>query len=323
MKISVAMTSYNGEKYIRAQLDSILQQTYPPNEIVICDDCSSDATREILEKIREQSKIPILLQFNSVNLGYSQNFAKAISLCTGDLVFLADQDDFWHPEKIAVYRDYFQKNPNLFALFSNSRLIDEDGKFLGQTLFEVNLFQENEKQKMHQGEAWRVLLKRKIVAGHTLAIRNDNNGWLFPVPDGVVHDIWIATLLAFTGKVDFLDECYVDYRQHPQQKIGLFAGNRWQRIRQRMRRAAGQSASANLDEITYLQHLLSRLKKHDALAVEKNHKIVKKIKWLETRSRLSRFLLIRAVQICPHMWSYFEFENGWASLVKDLLFRSL
>ena len=92
--ISIAMTSYNGEKYIREQLDSILTQTYGNFELIICDDRSKDSTVEIIKDycIKDSR---IKLYVNEKNLGFKKNFEKAISLCKGEYIALSDQDDIY------------------------------------------------------------------------------------------------------------------------------------------------------------------------------------------------------------------------------------
>ena len=102
MKISVVMATYQGEKYLREQLDTIRLQTRRADEVILCDDCSGDATVEIAEQyIREyglEAEWRILV--NEKNLGYANNFHRAASLATGEYLFFADQDDLWKPEKI-------------------------------------------------------------------------------------------------------------------------------------------------------------------------------------------------------------------------------
>ena len=97
--ISVAMTTYNGEQYIKEQLTSIIHQSRQVNEIIICDDCSKDHTPEIIQSFQNQYKdINIKLYINEKNVGYRDNFKKAISLCSGDYIFISDQDDIWKKE---------------------------------------------------------------------------------------------------------------------------------------------------------------------------------------------------------------------------------
>ena len=99
--ISIAMTTYNGAQFVQAQLRSILEQTRQPDEIIICDDGSRDDTVNIIRHVMETSGTDrIRLVENEENLGYIRNFYKAISLTKGDYIFLADQDDIWHREKL-------------------------------------------------------------------------------------------------------------------------------------------------------------------------------------------------------------------------------
>lgn len=99
MKTSVALCTYNGEKYIKEQLDSILNQTKKVDEIIVCDDCSSDKTVEILNHYSSTNPGLFKIYINEQNLRSVKNFEKAITLCTGDIIFLSDQDDFWVNEK--------------------------------------------------------------------------------------------------------------------------------------------------------------------------------------------------------------------------------
>jgi glycosyltransferase involved in cell wall biosynthesis len=103
VNISVAICTYNGEKFLKQQLDSILLQTVCVNEIIICDDISTDSTIEILEAY--QNKYPSLIKIfrNEKTLMTVKNFEKAITLTTGDIIFLADQDDIWCLNKVVFF----------------------------------------------------------------------------------------------------------------------------------------------------------------------------------------------------------------------------
>ena len=100
--ISVAMTTYNGEKYVKEQLESILEQTKPVDEIVIMDDKSTDETVEIIKKIQEKSEVNIILEVNKENVGYIENFRRAIKKTKCYIIFLCDQDDVWYKGKVEV-----------------------------------------------------------------------------------------------------------------------------------------------------------------------------------------------------------------------------
>src|SRR5438128_2977881 len=99
-KISIAMCTYNGEQFLRDQLASIAVQTRPPDELVVCDDHSADATCEIVARFAASSPFPVRLHVNEQNLGSTKNFEHAIRLCEGDIIALSAQYDDWLPEKL-------------------------------------------------------------------------------------------------------------------------------------------------------------------------------------------------------------------------------
>ena len=129
MKISVCMGLYNGEKYIEEQLDSILHQTRRPDEVILCDDGSTDDTvqivREFLEKKELQGSWKLLR--NQVNKGYPENFYYAMGLCTSDVVFLADQDDIWSPDKLEKMAGILEAHPEISCLCCKFGLVDQNG----------------------------------------------------------------------------------------------------------------------------------------------------------------------------------------------------
>ena len=125
--VSVVMATYNGEKYIEQQLESIRCQTQIPDEVIMCDDGSTDKTVEYIEKYIEKHK---LLNWkiikNEKNLGHFDNFFKAILLAQGDTIYLSDQDDIWDLNKIKVIEKYYMQNPSAMMIQSNMRFIDEN-----------------------------------------------------------------------------------------------------------------------------------------------------------------------------------------------------
>ncbi len=125
--ISVAMCTYNGETYIENQLDSICRQTRKVDEIVICDDQSTDQTVSIVESYAKTSTVPIRLYINEENLGYKLNFHKAMSKCLGDFIFLSDQDDEWLNNKVEVMMELFEANEDMRVLASGCNFIDGEG----------------------------------------------------------------------------------------------------------------------------------------------------------------------------------------------------
>jgi glycosyltransferase involved in cell wall biosynthesis len=148
MKTSVAMCTYNGEKYIKIQLESILNQILPIDEIVICDDGSNDKTIAIIEQFQFEYPNKIFLYKNPVNLGSNKNFEKAITICNGDYIFLSDQDDLWKETKVEKIIQHFSENEYLEGVFSNADLInDEAVNFTQNSLWDSVFFIENQLQK--------------------------------------------------------------------------------------------------------------------------------------------------------------------------------
>ncbi|WP_296023787.1 glycosyltransferase [uncultured Treponema sp.] len=134
IKVSIALASYNGEKYIREQLDSILSQTVKDFELIVCDDCSKDSTLQILREYERKDR-RIKIFENEQNLGFKKNFEKAILLCSGEYIALSDQDDIWT-------KDHLEKLFSIIGKHSlacgNALMVDENGKSLGKNLNEVD-----------------------------------------------------------------------------------------------------------------------------------------------------------------------------------------
>ena len=129
MKISVAFIVYNGSQYLRTQLDSILAQTHKVDEIIVCDDASSDNTKEILEEYKNKHSNLFFIHYNNQNIGPTKNIEKAIQACTGELILLADQDDYWEVTKVEIIIKYFDQNPTINGVFTNGSLMILDTKY--------------------------------------------------------------------------------------------------------------------------------------------------------------------------------------------------
>ena len=126
MKISVAMATYNGEKYIQKQLDSILNQSHKVNEIILVDDKSTDNTREVIQKyIQQHPEMKFSFYVNEENLGYKKNFKKAMSYCRGEYIFLCDQDDIWMDDKVEKCVAYMNEK-NIDLVVTDKQIIDEN-----------------------------------------------------------------------------------------------------------------------------------------------------------------------------------------------------
>jgi len=223
-KISVALCTYNGEKYLQHQLESIKNQTLGIQELIVCDDGSKDQTISILEDFKKQVNFPIEIHVNSSNLGSSKNFEKCIQLCSGDFVFLCDQDDWWYEEKVERQIGFFNSHPEIDAVFSNAVIVDQKGIPKGNTSFDRVEFYPEMQAKWNLGHAFDMLLKGYVVTGATLAIRKKICTEVFPVPDIIpelIHDGWIGLYLARQQKIGFISDPLIQYREHTSQQVGL------------------------------------------------------------------------------------------------------
>ena len=227
MKISVAFIVHNGARYLRIQLDSILAQTHNVDEIIICDDASSDTTKEILEEYKNKHPNLFFLHYNNKNLGPTKNIEKAIQACTGDIILLADQDDYWETNKVETIVKWFEANPTMNGVFTNGSLMNSNEKLDNKYgLWDVMSFPY---KAIKNGEDLKLYINtvENTVTGATLAIRNKLPFLKKPIPviKHLVHDRWLAINLAENNNLGILDEKLIRYRIHSAQAIGGMTEN--------------------------------------------------------------------------------------------------
>ncbi len=216
--ISVCLALYNGEKYIREQIDSILSELSQYDEVIICDDASSDTSCSIIQAIND-SRITLIR--NTSNIGYVKNFEKAISLSKGDLIFLSDQDDIWVKGKVKKVLTAFQKNNNISLVYHNLKPIDVFGNDL-----QIKFSEYSEGKRNSLWFLVRQLIKPQIF-GCACCLNRKKIDRLLPFPASVyAHDHWIAVWAAINGQIYFLRDKLVKYRRHesnvsPQQHFPL------------------------------------------------------------------------------------------------------
>lgn len=208
-KVSIALCTYNGEKYLASQLDSLLNQSYKNLEIVIVDDCSDDNTYHILEKYASNYQ-HIRLYLNEKNLGYIKNFEKAIQLCSGDYIALSDQDDIWSLTKI---EEMLQEAADYILIYHDSEFVDEINLSLNKKLSEVF-------NRMFNGGDPRKLILCNSISGHSMMFKKTLINEILPI-QGRYHDWWIGYVAANIGVVRYLDKCLVRYRQHQKSQTDI------------------------------------------------------------------------------------------------------
>ncbi len=199
--VSIALCTCNGAAYLRPLLDSLLAQTYMPLELVVVDDASTDETPALLATYADRPQVR--LYQNEVRLGYVRNFERAIGLCRGDYIALADQDDRWLPNKVARLLGALG---DCSLVYSDSRLVNADGQPTGQCAANF--------KRPIAGHDPRPFWYDNCVSGHALLFRRALLAVALPFPRGVYHDWWLAGVAATTGGIAYTPQCLVEHRLH-------------------------------------------------------------------------------------------------------------
>jgi len=223
VRVSIAMCTCNGAAFLPQQLGSIAGQHHPPDELIVCDDCSTDDTARLVESFAAGAGFDVRLVVNDEPLGATKNFEKAIGLCGGDIIALSDQDDVWLPGKLGRIEATFAGSPAAAMVFTDAELVDETLRALGLRLWPCVYFGSRQQRRLRRGGAFDLLLTHNICTGATMAFRAQYKDLLLPIHPGWVHDGWIALLLAAAGQVEAVAEPLILYRQHGRQQIGAKA----------------------------------------------------------------------------------------------------
>ena len=203
MKVSVAMAYYNGGEYINEQLSSILSQLGEEDEVILSVDAADDGSEKLLKKRAEEDARIHLLR--GPGKGVVKNFASAIAHCSGDVIFLSDQDDIWWDDKVKTVLRAFQEKGTA-AVVHNAEIIDEHGEKTG----EPDLFA---MRGSHAG-LWKNFLKNSYV-GCCMAFRRELLPVILPIPERMyMHDYWIGTAAELCGGVTFIGQPLIGYRRH-------------------------------------------------------------------------------------------------------------
>lgn len=200
--VSIALCTYNGEKFLREQLDSLVHQTYSNLEIVAVDDCSKDSTLTILKEYEQQFPFFKVYQ-NETNLGFVKNFEKAVNLTKAEFIAFCDQDDIWHHDKIRLQMENLADN---ILIYHDSEFINADGSSMNKKLSDImNLYRGN------QPEAF---LFFNCMSAHSMLVKRELLNKALPFDKTFFHDWWMAYVGTNIGKIDYIDQCLVKYRQH-------------------------------------------------------------------------------------------------------------
>lgn len=316
-KISIVLCTCNGDSYLAEQLDSLLEQTYLPYELVVCDDASQDESIAILESFSTRVPFPVRIYRNQQRLGIGANFEQAIRLCTGDIIALSDQDDVWLPNKLAVFAESFKNGMDWVCC--DAEVSDSNLHSLDYTLWQRVNFNHLERELARKGRLFDVLIKHFVVAGATLAFKSQARERLLPIPHGWLYDAWISAILAATGKVGLEQTPLQRYRQHDGNALGALQRGLLHEAR----------AAVALDKHAYYAEEIARC---DALAIrledlgapENVRGLANaKIAHLRRRAALPENRLARLPVVTAEILNggYARYARNWGSIALDLLVK--
>lgn len=218
IQVDVLLATYNGEKYLKCQLDSILNQTHKNIRLLINDDCSTDNTRVILKEYEEKDD-RIKVKYNEKNLGYVKNFEDLLKRVENKYFALSDQDDFWKEEKIEKsLNKLLEEDADL--VFTDLEPVDEKLNTITPSM--VRFMQMDKNIKKHQD--YKLVFLRNCVTGCTILSKKELINKYIPIPTKkpMVHDWWMALIISQIGKITFLDESTIKYRQHGNNQLGIY-----------------------------------------------------------------------------------------------------
>jgi glycosyltransferase involved in cell wall biosynthesis len=316
--VSVVVCTYNGEKYVRDQLQSILDQTRPPDEIIISDDGSTDSTLEIVEEFASSiggPQPPVWrVETRAKPLGVSGNFASALKKARGEFIALADQDDVWEPDRLEKGLAHF--HDGVLLAHSDATLIDASGRPTG-TLMSALRLTSSERRNLLRGRALDALLRRNVVTGATTIIRSSLLEHALPIPEGWVHDEWLALVAAAQRGVVFQEDPLIRYRQHGNNEIGASKTD-YDEATRRLREKRSEFFARKLRRNDGIAALLEA--KPAWLDSAAHSSLMAKVEFDQWRSTLPSSRLRRLVPMLRR-WStghYGHYARGYLDVIRDI-----
>lgn len=216
-KVDILLATYNGEKYLEAQLDSILSQTYTNFRLLISDDSSTDSTKDILEKYKKiDNRIEVFYQEN--NLGVVKNFEFLLNKVENRYYMLSDQDDIWKEEKIEKSVNKLEET-GAGLVYSDLEVVDENLNVIYESYWKLKGFT----KRANKYNTFESFYLNNYVTGCTIISRKEFIKDILPLPNSskyVLHDYWITLIVSQKSKIVSIKEPLIKYRQHKNNRIG-------------------------------------------------------------------------------------------------------
>lgn len=311
-QVEVIICSFNGERYIAEQLESIFNQSRLPDLISIYDDGSTDRTLKIIDEVIERCA-PLSIEFsivqNEKNLGYVENFSKGIKSAKGDVLFFCDQDDRWDTKKIETLLNLLTLS-NADLVFSDGGLINSDGvAILGRSVLAHYGLSSNDVSNFSSDAVVR-LVRRNYINGAAMAVRRTVAATSMPVPHGLPHDYWLAIWCSLHGGIAASPKMLYEYRQHSSNVIGIGL-NKWYYVWYGVLRSP---LTPRLIEHSRYLELVPRI-----ASLQNAEDFVEKLHWLDScvgqKRRMQRFWAIFASSVSGNYWRF----GGVNSWMRDLV----
>lgn len=318
LKVSVACCTYNGEKFIYEQLQSMANQTRLPDEVVVCDDGSFDNTVALIKLFASTAPFTIRLFENEGQpLRSTKNFEKAITLCKGEIIVLSDQDDVWDPNKVELLEKAIDDGAGL--VFSDATLVDENLQPLGYSLFDSLSLTKLESKEISRNSLFNVLIRRNIVTGASIAFSRKHLPLILPISDNWIHDGWIAFLISSVDKTSVIHTKLFKYRQHSKNQIGAKRLNFFETIKL-LNLLGVKDYVVMLKGFKDAKDQLIRYSSEKKILMDFLPILERKIHHLEVRLSIVNkqkymvFLLFKELLL----GKYHAYSRGWISFFKDL-----
>ena len=217
-QIDILLATYNGEKYLREQIDSILNQTYKNIRLIVSDDCSKDGTRKILEEYKNKDE-RIKVYYQEKNLGVVKNIEFLLRKVESPYYMLADQDDYWLPEKAEKSLETLKSN-NADLVFGDLEVVDENLNTMYESFNDYMLLSRKINKYI---DSYKVNYLYNCVTGCTVLAKKETIEKILPLPTNskyLIHDHWIGLMANLNGKLAYMPEKYIKYRQHGNNQVG-------------------------------------------------------------------------------------------------------
>ena len=317
------MTVYNGQRYIRDQLESFPVQTRLPDELIVCDDGSSDRSVQMVEEFARRAPFPVRIYVNERNLGITLNTERAINACSGNLIVISDFDDVWYRDKLETIDKRMDEYPDVGFIVSDADLVDDQLRPLGRRLFEakrlpaLSLSEDTLIDARHFG--------RVPINGMSLAFRSEFFPLVSPLPDSDafrkwgIYDYLIINVLLLSGltKGLLVSKPLGAYRQHSKQMVGAVDISKASRLK------SGWEGRRTQSSIPMLVELIKRLSTVPTPVDPQRASLRRQaLSHCKARCRMPTGLAVRLPKVLRELLSmrYHRFSSGTKSAVKDLFF---